>query len=313
MKNTIKLTQNYIENTGNLIDLDNIPEENRVIKRIQTNSTKLDIGDEERSVIGTITTPDIDIDQEIVLTQSLGNMKGIDVDTYFQKNPMVLFNHDFNKPVGKALKMKRTKDGIQSKTQFASTDLGMDIWTLVNEEVLRTFSIGFIPLKYITPEDPEFEEAINLLKKKYPKRYTPEKIAKVRGIIAESMLYEYSVVTVPANISALVSDISKKDITLNEDTKKILKVDNDETEESSEDKSIETEESSEDKSTEQEEEGNGEETKEEYSDDQQMDIIVEPKIKIIGHENLEPEFKVVGHDCTNELELSKRLMIGKVC
>jgi HK97 family phage prohead protease len=303
MKNTIKLTQKLIEQSGVALDINTIPEDNRIVKRFFTR-VDITIDDaEERTAMGYISTIDIDIDDEIVLTD------GMDL-TRFEKNPVVLFNHDFNCPIAKSVVMQKKDDGLISKTVFGTSSLGEDIWRLVKDGILRTHSIGFIPMKYIRPDDPEFDKVIKKLQEKHPGRFTDDKIAKLRGIIAKSLLYEYSVVSVPANEDALMMEVSRKSICA--DTIKHL--------------NIKEKEDGSDRTIEQAGTGSNagidtaSDKTADVQDDKQANEVekqkqYKPEVKIIRDEGMEkkPKVKIIGYDTSADIETVKRLLSGKVC
>jgi HK97 family phage prohead protease len=104
---------------------------------------------------------------------------GIKIDNYL-KNPVVLFNHNPDKIIGKALEVLKTNDSLIVKIQFANTPLAQEVKELVAEGFLNTLSIGFMSLQYKQNDNSN-------------------------GIIYESVeLLEVSVVSVPANPEAVV-------------------------------------------------------------------------------------------------------------
>ncbi len=96
--------------------------------------------DNERTIIHYITTETPDRYGDIVIA------RGMD-DKNYSKNPVVFFNHDPYKPVGKSLWRKPDDGFVISKTQFSKTDFANDIYTLHKEGVLNAWSIGFRPKK----------------------------------------------------------------------------------------------------------------------------------------------------------------------
>lgn len=94
----------------------------------------------------------------------------------YLKNPIILANHDWNDPCGKALEARITDKGLYIKARISDTRA--DIKTLINEGCLSTFSIGYNEV------DADFDDQTNT---KYVK---------------ELELLEISVVTVPANTEA---------------------------------------------------------------------------------------------------------------
>lgn len=150
------------------------------------------VADEPRTEISKITTSVMDRDFEIVLPE------GIDL-TQYRLNPIVLLGHDQDKPIGKAAWIKPEGESITAKTVYTkrpkdyATDWLPDYaWAMVQADVLRGKSIGFLPLEILDP--------------------TPEQLAvnpALQSVITRSLLLEYSVVAVPSNPLALVDAIGK--------------------------------------------------------------------------------------------------------
>lgn len=152
----------------------------------------------ERADISIISDESIDRDNEVVLA------KGLDVKP-FLKNPVVPVGHNYvEPPVGRATWVKRVGDGWKAKTIYANrpteypagvafpADL---IWALVSQEILNGKSIGFMPLAASAPTTKEIEAR-------------PE-LASVKTVIRKASMFEYSVVTVPANANAIVEAVAK--------------------------------------------------------------------------------------------------------
>jgi len=134
--------------------------------------------EDERSVTARVSTPDVDRDGEIILSE------GIDVSEY-QKNPVLLWAHRYEiAPIGKALWAKADKGGLICKFQFAPTQFADEVYQLYRGGYMRAFSIGFIPLDYDS-------------KTKTHKRVS---------------LLEVSAVPVPANQNATVMEAYEKGI-----------------------------------------------------------------------------------------------------
>ena len=60
----------------------------------------------------------------------------------FEKNPIILFNHDYNKPIGRATEMKGTDSGLEMKAKI-SKSAPDSVSQLVKEGILGAFSVGF--------------------------------------------------------------------------------------------------------------------------------------------------------------------------
>jgi HK97 family phage prohead protease len=98
------------------------------------------------------------------------------VDTSgFEKNPIILFNHDMSFPIGKVTDLVIQDDGILIKAQITQSDDNKVAYIkdLIREGILKTFSIGF------SVQDEQATKGINHIKK--------------------WKLHEISVVTIPMN------------------------------------------------------------------------------------------------------------------
>lgn len=72
--------------------------------------------------------------------------KAWELDNYL-KNPVLLFNHDSSKPIGKVTEIKPTEQGLLVKAKLSKSqapEIQM-IRDLVKEKILRAFSVGFEP------------------------------------------------------------------------------------------------------------------------------------------------------------------------
>jgi HK97 family phage prohead protease len=144
-----------------------------------------DANDAERSIIHFITTEHVDRYGDIVRADGMN-------DSLYGKNPVVLYGHDYRAfPVGKSLWRKvGERDGVKgvlTKTQFADTPEGNQVYGLWKDGFLNASSIGFIPTEWETVT--RTDEAGNT-------------IASGWDIKAWELL-EYSIVPVPANGNAL--------------------------------------------------------------------------------------------------------------
>lgn len=91
----------------------------------------------------------------------------------FMKNPIMLFGHNHSRPIGKILDLVPTESGLMVEGEVSAADL--QIYSLVRDEVLKTFSVGF----YI--KDAEWDDMTETF------------------IIKDLELLEISVVSVPCN------------------------------------------------------------------------------------------------------------------
>jgi len=98
----------------------------------------------------------------------------------FEKNPIILFNHDYNKPIGRATGLKVTENGLELKAKI-SKSAPDHVAQLVKEGILGAFSVGF-----------RVKDA--------------EHVMETDGLkIKDAELFEVSVVSVPCNQAATFS------------------------------------------------------------------------------------------------------------
>ena len=96
----------------------------------------------------------------------------------FEKNPIILFNHDYNRPIGRATKVTPTADGLHMEAKISKHAECAD---LIKDGVLGAFSVGF------KVKDADYLEETDGL------------------MIKDAELFEVSVVTVPCNQAATFS------------------------------------------------------------------------------------------------------------
>jgi HK97 family phage prohead protease len=100
------------------------------------------------------------------------------LDNYLN-NPVILFNHDYNQPIGRAVQLGTNDNGLQLKAKIAKS--AGHVGELIKEGVLGAFSVGF------RVKDADY-------------------MAETDGYkIKDAELLEVSVVTVPANQAATFS------------------------------------------------------------------------------------------------------------
>jgi len=98
----------------------------------------------------------------------------------FEKNPIILFNHDYDKPIGRATGLKAGPDGLELEAKISKA-APANVAQLVKDGVLGAFSVGF------RIKDADYLEETDGLK------------------IKDAELFEVSVVSVPCNQSATFS------------------------------------------------------------------------------------------------------------
>jgi HK97 family phage prohead protease len=98
----------------------------------------------------------------------------------FEKNPIILFNHNYDKPIGRATGLKVTPEGLELKAKI-SKSAPDHVAQLVKEGILGAFSVGF------RVKDADYLSETDGLK------------------IKDAELFEVSVVSVPCNQAATFS------------------------------------------------------------------------------------------------------------
>jgi HK97 family phage prohead protease len=97
----------------------------------------------------------------------------------YLNNPVILFNHDYNQPIGRAIELGTNDNGLQLKAKIAKS--AGHVGELIKEGVLGAFSVGF------RVKDADYMTETDGYK------------------IKDAELLEVSVVTVPANQAATFS------------------------------------------------------------------------------------------------------------
>ena len=92
-----------------------------------------------------------------------------------------VWQHDITKPIGKALKLEEDNEGLFIEAKISDTALGRDAKTMIEDGVIKEFSVGFVPIV----QEYNKETKLNTIK--------------------EIKLYEFSLVTIAANPEAMVT------------------------------------------------------------------------------------------------------------
>jgi HK97 family phage prohead protease len=113
-------------------------------KFIKLLSTVKSFNDDEMMVSGVIGS-----DGSIDRHGDTINPKGWVLDN-FQKNPVILLNHNYTGlPIGKAVNVRRKADSLTFDIQFSKTyELAKTAYELLKEGILNAWSVGFIPLEF---------------------------------------------------------------------------------------------------------------------------------------------------------------------
>jgi hypothetical protein len=162
----------------------------------------------ERSDVSWISTEDPDRVGDVVCAKGMN-------DGQFRLNPIVTLNHSYTMPpVGRSLWRKVVKDGplrgIKAKTLYPprpanwleDKDWPADVaFALVQAELLRGKSIGFLPVKVHVPDAQEKSQRVG--------DASLGSHADINLIIDEWILLEYACVVLPAQQNAVVESVSK--------------------------------------------------------------------------------------------------------
>jgi hypothetical protein len=161
----------------------------------------------ERADVSWITTEDPDRTREVVRARGMN-------DSQFKLNPLVTLQHAYSlPPIGRSLWRKVVRDGpmqgVKAKTQYPVKPEGWQgSWPadvalcLVQADLLRGKSIGFLPTKVHVPT--ETERQTNGWK-------------DVDLVIDEWILLEYACTFLPAQQNAVVEAVSKAALSLPEE------------------------------------------------------------------------------------------------
>ena len=97
----------------------------------------------------------------------------------FKQNPVILFNHNYDRPIGRATSMEVNKQGLELGVKISKS--AGEVKDLIKDGVLGAFSVGF------RVKDAEYNEETDGFE------------------IKDAELFEVSVVSVPANQTAMFS------------------------------------------------------------------------------------------------------------
>lgn len=129
----------------------------------------------DRSVDATVSSEAIDRMGEII---DQGTWRLAD----FERNPVVLWQHDHDQPIGRASRLNVRGSALEARIHFSTTARGEEAWQLFQDGALRAFSVGFRAGR-VAVERVDNLEVVRLL---------------------DCELMEISAVSVPANPEALV-------------------------------------------------------------------------------------------------------------
>lgn len=143
-----------------------------------TNTFKTLSEDDDGSVNikGLASTNDVDRAGDVINHDAWIMKNGLD---NYKSNPIILFNHDYNNPIGRATSLEVTKNGLELGAKISNHS--GKIKDLIKDGVLGAFSVGF------RVKDADYNKETD--------GYT----------IKDAELFEVSVVSVPCNQGAIFS------------------------------------------------------------------------------------------------------------
>jgi HK97 family phage prohead protease len=136
----------------------------------------VDAGEGELKIDGYASTVSVDRSADVILASAWNKSGGLN---NYKSNPILLFNHNYDKPIGKVVEMGTDNKGLRIKGVISKS--AGDVYDLVKEGVLTTFSVGFLI------KDADYDQEKDGL------------------IIKDAELLEVSVVSVPCNQDATFS------------------------------------------------------------------------------------------------------------
>lgn len=159
-----------------------------------------------RDALGTIREVDVDSGTAVfdISTKSLDlhrscvNTDGIDYQSrYYGKNPIVLFNHDYDRPIARSEWVRKMENGaLRAKCSYGKTNLAQEVLSLVKDGIINSASIGFISKEQYF----DVEAA-----KAYKEDYGDDAPEGMNWYIRKSVLLEWSNVSVGSNGDALAA------------------------------------------------------------------------------------------------------------
>ena len=113
-----------------------------VLKKVfQIEFKKEDVDDDSSTLLATVSSEKRDRDGDIIRLSK----ESVDLEGY-RKNPVLLWNHRVDDPIGKALWIKPDKRTLIAKFRFhKKTQRSKEIYELYKTGYLNSFSISFIP------------------------------------------------------------------------------------------------------------------------------------------------------------------------
>jgi phage head maturation protease len=158
------------------------------------------VNENDLTAICIISTQNVDRTGDVVLSN------GIMTDE-FKQIPSIYVNHNYaTLPIAKCLDIVHKSGMIEAKIQFVKEDeLSMKVFNLVKNGVMRGISIGFDAEEVILKGSKVFDETCKSL------NMDVSSYQKTHRIISKWNLYEFSVVSIPANAECMVKSLEVKE------------------------------------------------------------------------------------------------------
>lgn len=167
----------------------------------------------EHIIIGRISTIAVDTYQEVVLPE------GMDI-SHYEKNRVVLWGHNYLDFLPHAENAwltpypRKKPHEIRAATKYyTDQERGREIYSHREQKRPLGYSIGYIPIKDITPNDDNWKETLEEWQDRYSEykggNISKRSIPSPRLITAKWILLEYSDVVVPANPDAVQIYVEK--------------------------------------------------------------------------------------------------------
>jgi len=160
-----------------------------------------------------VSTRQIDRDNEIVMP------RGLDMSEW-KKTGVIIPGHDYSQmPIGKAVWVGVNDYGVKMHIEAAPTEEGEKLLALAKFMPL-TASIGMGPGEFLRAGTPEFNKATRKMLNEWPE-FNEKILDQLTGIISKAVLWEVSIVSVPANSNAVQTALAKAAIS--DDERKIIR------------------------------------------------------------------------------------------
>ena len=150
-------------------------------------------------------TRHVDRDNEVVVPE------GWDLSE-FVKAPVHLWGHNYSlPPIGTDIEIAADAYGLKASTVYADTGTGAlpeTCFQLRRQGILKTSSVGFIPLERAWRGDAVFNQLVAKFRSEWPE-FDEAAAGRCEVITTKALLLEHSDVSVPANVNALTLEAAK--------------------------------------------------------------------------------------------------------